>query len=134
MHLQTYLFLNGRCEQALDFYSDAIGAEITFLTRFKEAPDPSCCPPGAEEQIMHSTFRIGDTTVMASDGRSQGEPDFKGFSLSIGVPDKPAAERAFSALSDGGRVEMPLAETFWTPCFGMLTDRFGVSWMVHVAE
>ena len=89
MHLQTYLFLNGRCEEALDFYSDAIGAEITFLTRFKEAPDPSCCPPGADEQIMHATFRIGDTTVMASDGRCQGELDFKGFPFPSEFPTSP---------------------------------------------
>jgi PhnB protein len=134
MQVETYLFFNGRCEEALNFYHDTVGAEVAFLMRFKESPDPEACPPGAEEKIMHSTVTIGGTSVMASDGRCQGEPDFKGFSLSIAVDDEGEAKHLFDELSDGGTVDMPLAKTFWSPCFGMLTDRFGVSWMVNVAE
>jgi len=134
MHVDTYLFLNGLCEEALDFYRDAVGAKVEFMVRFRDSPDPDTCPPGAEDKIMHATVTIGGTSIMASDGRCSGEPDFKGFSLSIAVDDEDEAQRLFAALSVGGAVEMPLAKTFWSPCFGMVTDRFGVSWMVNVAE
>ena len=133
MQVETYLFFDGRCEEALNFYRDTVGAKVAVLMRFKDSPDPEVCPPGAEEKIMHSTVMIGGTSVMASDGRCQGESDFKGFSLSIAVDDEGEAKRLFDALADGGTVDMPLAKTFWSPCFGMLTDQFGVSWMVSVA-
>jgi PhnB protein len=135
MLVQPYLFFDGRCEEALDFYRRALGAEVTMLMRFKEAPEkppPGTMPPGSEEKVMHAAFRVGDTTVMASDGCAQQNPVFKGFSLSLTLPDEAAAERCFAALADGGQVQMPLAKTFFSPKFGMLADRFGVGWMVVV--
>ena len=103
-----------------------------MLMRFKESPDPDMCQPGAEDKVMHANFRIGNTTVMASDGRCEGQPAFQGFSLSLSLTDEAEAERLFAALSDGGQVQMPLTKTFWSPCFGMVADRFGVSWMINV--
>jgi len=132
MSVQPYLFFGGRCEEALEFYRSALGAEIVMLSRFKDAPDPGMSQPGTEDKIMHASFRVGETLLMASDGRCEGEPQFEGFSLSIVVPDEGVAERAFNALAEGGKVEMPLAQTFWAPKFGMLEDRFGVGWMISV--
>ncbi len=137
MDIRSYLFFDGRCEEALEFYRKALGAEVTMLMRLKENPEPpkeGCAPPpGSEDKIMHSEFRIGDTTVMASDGRCEGRPNFQGFSLALRVPDEAKAEQFFNALADGGQVQMPLAETFFSPRFGMVADRFGVLWMVLVA-
>lgn len=132
--VQPYLFFGGRCEEALEFYRDTIGAEVQMLMRYKEspAPPPPNMPDCFEEKVMHASVRVGTTTVMASDGMCDGKPNFDGFSLSITVPDEAAAERVFGALSDGGLVTMPLEKTFWAPKFGMLTDRFGVGWMVSV--
>jgi PhnB protein len=132
MIVEPYLFFEGRCEEALDFYSRALDAEVTSLMRFKESPDPNMCPPGAEDKVMHATVRIGDTTIMASDGMSSGNLAFQGFSLCLSLTDKAEAERLFTALSDGGQVQMPLAETFYSPLFGMVADRFGVLWMIIV--
>jgi PhnB protein len=132
MSVQPYLFFGGRCDEALEFYRSALGAEIVMLSRFKDAPDPGMSQPGMEEKVMHASFRIGETILMASDGRCAGDPGFDGFSLSIVVPDEAAAERTFNALADGGKVEMPLTTTFWAPKFGMLQDRFGVGWMISV--
>lgn len=137
MHLQTYLNFDGRTEEAIEFYRSALGAEVLFMMRFKDIPgpcDPNMVPPGAEDKVMHMSFRIGDTTVMASDGRCQGGSGFKGFSLSLTVPAEAEADRLFAALVDGGKVEMPLTKTFFSPRFGMVTDRFGVCWMIHVAH
>jgi PhnB protein len=136
MPIQPYLFFNGRCEEALEFYKRALGAEVEMLMRFKESPDPpppDMVPPGSGDKIMHASVRVGDALFMASDGRCDGKPSFQGFSLSIEAADEAEARRRFDALADGGTVTMPLAKTFWSPCFGMLTDRFGVSWMVGVA-
>ena len=136
MQVQPYLFFDGRCEEAIEFYRSALGAEVTMLMRFKENPDPvepGMVPPGAEHKVMHASFRIGDTTVLASDGRCLGRPSFQGFSLSLTVPDAVEAERLFAALADGGQVQMPMGKTFFSPRFGMVADRFGVSWMVYVA-
>jgi PhnB protein len=135
MEVQSYLNFDGRCEEAVDYYRDALGAEVTMLIRFKDHPEPH--PPGmitpdAEDKVMHTSFRIGDTTVMASDGRCLGKTGFQGFSLSIALPDESVAERLFAALANGGQVQMPLTKTFWSPRFGMVTDRFGVSWMINV--
>jgi PhnB protein len=135
MLVQPYLFFDGRCEEALEFYRRALGAEVTMLMRFKESPDPpppGMIPPGSEDRVMHAAFRIDDTVVMASDGNCGGKPSFQGFSLSITVPDEATADRCFAALSDGGQVQMPLGRTFFSPRFGMVADRFGVSWMVIV--
>jgi PhnB protein len=137
MQIQPYLFFDGRCEEAVEFYRRALGAEVEMLMRYNESPEPpppGAVAPGSEEKVMHASLRIGETTVMASDGSCQGQPDFQGFSLSIAVPDVAQAERVFQALAEGGQVQMPLAETFWSPAFGMVADRFGVSWMVNVVR
>jgi len=137
MQVQPYLFFDGRCEEAIEFYRKTLGAEVTMLVRFKDSPEPPApgiCPPGSENKVMHANLRIGETQVMASDGRCQGRPTFQGFSLSLTVPDDAEAERRFAALSDGGKVQMPLAKTFFSSRFGMVADRFGVSWMVIVAR
>ncbi len=133
--VQPYLFFNGCCEQAVEFYRKALGAEVEMIMRFKESPEPhqpGMVPPGFENKIMHTSFRIGGTTVMASDGCSAEKPSFQGFSLSLSVPNESEADRAFAALQDGGQVRMPLTKTFWSPRFGMVTDRFGIGWMVSV--
>jgi PhnB protein len=136
MRVEPYLFFNGRCEEAVEFYKKALGAEVLMLMRFKDSPEPhppGMLPPGSENKIMHVSFRVGETTVMASDGRCTGQTSFQGFSLSLAVAHEAEAERIFAALSDGGQVQMPLAKTFWSPRFGMVADRFGVGWMVTVA-
>ena len=136
MQVQPYLFFDGRCEEAVEFYRRALGAEVTMLMRFRDSPEPPApgmVPPGAESKVMHTSFRIGDTTVLASDGRCLGQPSFQGFSLSLTVPNEAEAERLFAALADGGQVQMPLAKTFFSPRFGMVADRFGVPWMIYVA-
>jgi PhnB protein len=135
MQVQAYLNFDGRCEEALALYKRVLGAEVLMLMRFKECPDPAMgtVPPGAENKVMHSSFRVGDNTLMASDCHSAGQPDFKGFSLSVTVANEAEAKRIFGAFSDGGKVQMPLTKTFFSPCFGVVADRFGVSWMVHVA-
>ncbi len=135
--VQSYLFFNGQCEEAVEFYRKALGAEVDFTMRFKESPEPQppgMVPPGFENKIMHCSFRIGETTLMASDGCSADRAKFEGFSLSLTVPDKAGADRAFAALSEGGQVRMPLTKTFWSPCFGMVADRFGIGWMISVAQ
>lgn len=134
MQVQPYLFFDGRCEEAIDFYRKTLGAEVTALMRFKESPDPEMCPAGSGEKVMHSSFQIGETTVMASDGQCSGKPSFEGFALTIQAATPAEAERFFNALSEGGLVQMPLGETFFSPSFGMLADRFGVSWMVIVPQ
>jgi PhnB protein len=135
MKIEPYLFFNGRCEEAIDFYKKALGAEVVMLMRFKESPEPpqpGMVPPGCEEKVMHASLRVGDTMVLASDGRCTGKPEFEGFCLSITVADEAEAEQKFSALAEGGQVQMPLAKTFWSPRFGMLADRFGLGWMISV--
>lgn len=135
MLVQPYLFFGGRCEEALAFYGQALGAEVLMKMRFSESPepcDPKMVPPGTENNIMHASVRIGDSVVMASDGCGDCEAKFHGFSLSITVADEVEADRVFKAISDGGQVQMPLTRTFFSPSFGMVADRFGVSWMVYV--
>ena len=134
MQIQPYLYFHGRCEEAVGFYQKTLGIEAVELLRFRDAPDPvppGVLPPGFESKIMHGSFRLGDTTLMVSDGTRDSSPGFHGFSLAIMVPTPAEAERAFKALSDGGQVGMPLGKTFWSPCFGSVTDRFGVSWMIN---
>ena len=132
MQVQPYLFFDGRCDEAIEFYKRALGAEVAMLMRFKDAPDPAMVPPGAGDKVMHASLRIGAATVLASDGRCGGQPSFQGFALSLIVADEAAADRLFAALGDGGQVQMPLTRTFFSPRFGMVADRFGVSWMVLV--
>src|SRR5512140_2435950 len=119
--VQPYLFFNGSCEAAVEFYRKALGAEVQMMMRYNESPEPpkpGMLPPGFEKKIMHTSFRVGETTVMASDGCSNGKPNFEGFSLSISVPNEKEADRVFNALAEGGQVRMPLAKTFWSPRFG----------------
>jgi PhnB protein len=137
MNIEPYLFFNGRCEEAIDFYKKALGAEVTMLMRFKDSPEPpqpGMVPPGSENKIMHANLRIEGANVMASDGQCSGKTEFRGFALSIVAADEADARRKFAALSDGGKVEMPLGNTFWSPLFGMVADRFGVGWMIGVAH
>lgn len=135
--IQPYLFFNGSCEEAVKFYQKALGAKVEIMLRHKESPEkppPGMLPPGFEDKIMHTSFRIGETTVMASDGCSNSKPSFEGFSLSLSAANEAEAKRFFDALAEGGKVQMPLTKTFWSPCFGMLADRFGIGWMVSVAH
>lgn len=135
MTVQPYLFFEGRAQEALDFYTKALGTKPTMVMRYREAPDappPGKLPPGSEDKVMHASFRVGDTEVMMSDGFCSGAPKFAGFSLSITAPDEATARRYFDAMAAGGQVTMPLGKTFWSPLFGMLTDRFGVGWMIGV--
>ncbi|MGH6967638.1 MAG: VOC family protein [Stellaceae bacterium] len=134
MTVQPYLFFDGKCEQALDFYKQALGAEVKMLLRWKDHPEPTpgMTPPGAENKVMHAQMRIGDTEVMASDGQCQGKPRFQGFALALNAKNETEANRLFGALANGGQVQMPLAKTFFSPSFGMVADRFGVAWMVIV--
>lgn len=137
MLIQAYLTFNGKTEEAVEFYRRALGAELEMLMRFKEAPDPP--PPGMipadwGDKVMHASITVGDQRIMMSDGCSdQDGAPFQGFSLAVSVLDIPAADRVFAALSEGGSVTMPQGETFWSPRFGMLTDRYGVAWMVMVS-
>lgn len=134
MQVQAYLFFEGRCDQAIDYYRRALGAEVGMLSRFKDSPeplDPAKQPPGWENKVMYAELRVGDSTLLLSDG-CNGEIDFRGFSLSLTVNTAAEAEKVFAALSDGGEVKMPLGKTFFSPCFGMAKDRFGLSWMVYV--
>ena len=130
--IEPYLFFNGCCEEALEFYLKTLGAEIEMIMRFKESPTPTMAPPGSEEKIMHSSFLVGKSRVMASDGHCQGKANFQGFSLSVAAANETEADRLFAGLGEGGQVQMPLAKTFYSPRFGMVTDRFGVMWMVIV--
>ena len=135
MQVQPYLFFDGRCEEAVEFYRSALGAEVVMLMRFKDSPDPpppGMVPPGGENKVMHMALRVGDAMVLASDGRCSGQPSFKGFALSLTAANEAEADRLFAALAEGGQVQMPLTKTFFSPRFGMAADRFGVSWMVYV--
>lgn len=135
MTIQPYLIFDGKCEEALDFYKGALGAEVTMLMRYKDAPEqppPGMVPPGTENKVMHASFNVGNTTLMASDGHCHGKPSFQGFSLSYTAANADDANKIFGALSDGGQVQMPMSKTFFAPAFGMVADRFGISWMVIV--
>ena len=132
MHIQPYVFFDGRCDEAIEFYREALGAEVQMLMRFKESPEP--CAPGTEDKVMHAHLRIGRATLLVSDGRCQNHPRFEGFALSLSVANAAEAERLFAALAVGGQVQMPMTQTFFSPRFGMVADRFGVSWMIYVVK
>ena len=134
MHVQPYLDFNGRCDEALEFYKKAIGAKVGMLMRFKDAPDKSMITPGSENKVMHSQVQLGDSTVLMSDGRCTGKSNFHGVALSISAKTEAEAETIFNGLAEGGQVQMPLGKTFFSPRFGMLADKFGVGWMVLVAN
>lgn len=130
MQVQPYLSFDGRCDEALEFYRKAVGAEVTMLMRFKESPEPAMTPPGAEDKVLHCSFRIGTTELMASDGECGGKANFSGISLALSAPSEAEAKRLFDGLAEGGKVGMALTPTFFSPAFGMVVDRFGVTWMV----
>jgi PhnB protein len=139
MQVQSYLFFDGRCEEALEFYKKALGAKVGMMMRFKESPEPpqadsGCGGPGNDDKIMHASVQIGDTTVMASDGRAEGKPMFQGFALAITASSAAEADTMFNALSDGGQVQLPMTKTFFSPRFGMVADKFGVGWMIMVEQ
>jgi len=135
MLVQPYLFFDGRAEEAVAFYRKTVGAEVTMLMRFKDSPDPSMSPPDSPNanKVMHMSLKIGDSTVLGSDGRCMGQANFQGFALSLTAANEAEAAKLFAALGEGGPVQLPLTKTFFSPAFGMLADRFGVSWMVYVA-
>lgn len=133
MNVQPYVFFEGRCDEAIAFYKKSLGAKVEMLMRFKEAPDQSMISPGNAEKVMHAAVRIGDTMVLMSDGRCQGNPTFNGFSLAVSAANDADAERMFNALAEGGAVRMPMAKTFFSSRFGMVSDKFGVGWMVLVS-
>lgn len=133
--IQPYLFFNGTCEEAIEFYRKALGGELQMLMRYKESPEPpppGRIPPGWENKVMHASVKVGQTVLMASDGCSAEKASFEGFSLSLSVPTEKEADRVFAALAEGGKVQMPLSKTFWSPRFGMVQDRFGIGWMISV--
>jgi len=131
MQIQPYLFFDGRCDEAIEFYRQAVGAKVEMLMRYKDSPAPATVH-GSEDKVMHASLQIGGSTVLASDGNCQGQPSFHGFALSLTAADDAEAKRLFEALAEGGQVQMPLAKTFFASSFGMLADRFGVGWMVYV--
>jgi uncharacterized glyoxalase superfamily protein PhnB/uncharacterized protein YndB with AHSA1/START domain len=135
MRVEPYLFFDGRCEEAIEFYKKTLGAQVAMLMRFKDNPEPqggADCAPGNPDKIMHACMSVRGTNIMASDGNAKGNPKFEGFSLSFPVKDEAEADTVFAALSDGGKVQMPLMKTFFSPRFGMVADKFGVGWMVIV--
>jgi len=137
MKVDVYLFFEGCCDEAVAYYQEVLGAEVEMLMRFNESPEPlppDAVPPGSEDKVMHCSFRIGETMIMASDGCAGGEGQFRGFSLSLTAADEAGANRYFEALAADGTITMPIGPTFWSPRFGMVTDKFGVHWMVTVPE
>jgi PhnB protein len=137
MLIQPYLNFDGRCEEAIDFYTKNLGAKLEMIMRYKEAPDsppPGMVAPGSEDKVMHSCLRIGESALMASDGYCGGKASFHGITLSINVKDEAEADRVFNALSEGGKVQMPIGKTFFSPRFGMVEDKFGLGWMVIVPQ
>jgi PhnB protein len=132
MQVQPYLFFEGRADEAIEFYKKTLGAKVEMVMRFKDAPDQSMISPGSADKVMHAAIKIGDTTVLASDGRNSGKPDFQGFSLTVYPKDEAEADKLFGTLGEGGQVRMPMDKTFFAKRFGMLADKFGVGWMIIV--
>jgi PhnB protein len=134
MQVQPYLFFDGRCDEALAFYKKTIGAEVGMVMRWKDNPDPGGCNEANKDKVMHAAVKLGESTVMASDGSCAGKPEFKGFALTISTKTAAEADKAFAALSEGGQVQMPMTKTFFSERFGMLADKFGVGWMIIVEK
>lgn len=137
MFIQPYLFFNGRCEEAISFYGKALDAKVTMMMRNNESPEPhqpGMLPPGSENKIMHANLQIRDVQIMASDGHCQGTAKFEGIGLTLNATDKADATKLFASLVEGGQAQMPLTETFFADSFGMVTDKFGVLWMIMAAK
>jgi PhnB protein len=133
MQIQSYLYFDGRADEGIEFYKKALGATVNTLLRFKEMPDGKCAP-GSEDKVMHADISIGETHVLLSDGHNNGQPNFQGFGLAMTTKTEAEANKAFDALAADGKVTMPQTKTFFSPRFGMLTDKFGVNWMILVAQ
>ena len=136
MKIDPYLFFDGRCEEAITFYKEALGAEVQMMMRYSDSPEPTppgMLPPGSENKIMHASILVGGALIMLSDGNCAGQTSFKGFSISLDCDNEEQAHKAFNALAAGGQVKMPLTRTFWAPLFGMLDDKFGVGWMIGIS-
>lgn len=134
MNIQPYLYFNGRCAEAVEFYRRALGAQVEMMMRIGDSPEPpppGALPPGSENNVMHAALKVGDSYLLASDGMAAAPAQFAGFNLSLQMADAAAANRVFAALADGGTVQMPLGKTFWSPLFGIVRDRFGVAWMIN---
>lgn len=127
--VMPYITFQGNCEEALKFYKECLGGEILYMGRYGGSPMAGQAP---DDKIMHATLKVGDTHIMAADNMAP-DPFAVGgnIALSVGTDDAGDAERMFNALAEGGRVTMPIAETFWAERFGMLTDKFGIDWMVN---
>lgn len=135
--VQPYLFFEGRAEEAIEFYKEALGAELEMLLRYSdspEAPPPDKLPAGTQNKIQHASIRVGSSTISLSDGHCSGTPAFKGFAITLVMHDVGEVERAFKALSVGGQPVQPLIATFFSPSFGMVVDKFGVMWMLFVPK
>lgn len=132
MNVQPYLLFNGHCEEAINYYQTHLDAQVLMMMRFSDSPEPECCPPGRENLVMHATLQIGASIVMMSDGQEDAALNYDGFSLSLSMTDMAEAEARFNALSQAGEVICPLAETFWSPGFGMVKDPYGITWMINV--
>lgn len=134
MPIEPYLFFRGRCAEAIEFYQKALGAEVVMSMRFRENPDENApeLPSDFGDRIMHASLKVGDATLMMSDGLSKEPTNFEGFSVSLTARDAAECERWFTALRDGGKIEMPLGKTFFAEMFGGVIDRFGLSWMIIV--
>jgi PhnB protein len=134
VRVEPYLDFNGRCDEALEFYKKAIDAKVGMLMRWQDSPDKSMSTPQNADKVIHAQFSVGDTTVMASDGRNSGQPNFNGIMLSISVDSEAKADQLFNGLAEGGKVTMPMGKTFFSARFGMVADKFGVGWMINVTH
>jgi len=134
MKVETYLFFGGKCEEALTFYQQLMGIEVSMLMKYKESPDQTLCPPHCGDKVMHANFKIGETAFMASDGDCQGTPQFSGFSLSFNVDTEEEGQKLIASLSENGEITLPLAPSFWGGLFGMVKDKYGMSWMISVID
>lgn len=129
--LDSYLFFDGTCAEAMRFYERTLGGKLEMMMTYGQSPDPEHCPPGSKDRIMHASLIVDGRSLMASDTPAgQAGAGMNGFSLSLAYQSADEARRIFDKLADGGKVTMPVSKTFWAEAFGMLTDRFGTPWMV----
>jgi len=133
MNVQTYLFFDGRCEEAIEFYKAVFGADLLYSMRFREGP-PNLVTAENEEKIFHATMRFGETVINLSDDLKQERGSFGGFAILAHLDNDASAEEAFESLQEGGRVGMPIQEVFWASRYGIVTDRFGVTWKIQAGQ
>lgn len=129
--LDSYLFFNGNCAEAMRFYERVLGGKMETMMTYGQSPQPEHCPAGSQDRIMHARLVLDGRALMASDTPAgQPNPGMNGFSLSLNYSTADEGRRVFDALAAGGKVHMPMGKTFWAEAFGMLADRFGTPWMV----